>query len=365
MVMGIESREWIVQFVLSDIIRLDILFRNLIVVLLIASSSLRIAEANSLIGPENVAVVVNQSDPQSVEVGNYYIRARNIPPENLVNVTLPKGEPKLSLPVFTKMKEQVINSLDSKIQVIVMVWTTPYAVECNSITSAMTMGFDPDQCSNLCGVGKQSPYFDSPSNRPLKDYGMRLSMLLPIESVDKAKALIDRGVLSSFKLNEASAYFVKTSDKTRSAPREAFYPKVEKKIPSKMIDLIPVEADSIADKHDIMFYLTGTVNVPNLDTLTFLPGALADHLTSAGGDLMGTGQMTVLKWLDAGATASYGTVTEPCNYWQKFPNPLVLLTHYLSGETAIEAYWKSVAWPAQGLFVGEPLAAPYQPRGFR
>jgi len=36
-----------------------------------------------------------------------------------------------------------------------------------------------------------------------------------------------------------------------------------------------------------------------------------------------------------------------------------LLKHYLSGETAVEAYWKSVAWPAQGLFIGEPLAAPY------
>jgi xylose isomerase len=25
----------------------------------------------------------------------------------------------------------------------------------------------------------------------------------------------------------------------------------------------------------------------------------------------------------------------------------------------IEAYWKSVAWPGQGLFVGEPLARPW------
>ncbi|HEU4845882.1 MAG TPA: TIGR03790 family protein, partial [Burkholderiaceae bacterium] len=30
------------------------------------------------------------------------------------------------------------------------------------------------------------------------------------------------------------------------------------------------------------------------------------------------------------------------------------------GATAIEAYWRSVAWPAQGLFIGEPLAAPYR-----
>ncbi len=31
-----------------------------------------------------------------------------------------------------------------------------------------------------------------------------------------------------------------------------------------------------------------------------------------------------LAWLQAGATASYGTVGEPCNHWQKFPNPSVL-----------------------------------------
>jgi uncharacterized protein (TIGR03790 family) len=108
-----------------------------------------------------------------------------------------------------------------------------------------------------------------------------------------------------------------------------------------------------------MFYETGTVNVRHLESLQFLPGALADHLTSAGGDLLGQSQMSSLRWLEAGATASYGTVSEPCNHWQKFPNPAVLLKHYLAGDTAVEAYWKSVAWPAQGLFIGEPLAAPY------
>jgi uncharacterized protein (TIGR03790 family) len=110
---------------------------------------------------------------------------------------------------------------------------------------------------------------------------------------------------------------------------------------------------------DIMVYETGLAHVPKLDTLGFMSGALADHLTSFGGDLLGSGQMSSLKWLEAGATASYGTVSKPCNYWQKFPNPTVLLAYYLSGESAVEAYWKSVVWPVQGLFIGEPLASPY------
>ena len=36
-----------------------------------------------------------------------------------------------------------------------------------------------------------------------------------------------------------------------------------------------------------------------------------------------------------------------------------LAARYMRGETLIEAYWKSVAWPGQGLFIGEPLAAPF------
>jgi hypothetical protein len=38
------------------------------------------------------------------------------------------------------------------------------------------------------------------------------------------------------------------------------------------------------------------------------------------------------------------------------------MRHYLDGETAVESYWKSVLMPAQGLFIGEPLAAPFRGR---
>jgi hypothetical protein len=35
----------------------------------------------------------------------------------------------------------------------------------------------------------------------------------------------------------------------------------------------------------------------------------------------------------------------------------VLVKNYFLGDTAVEAYLKSVLWPAQGVFVGEPLAS--------
>jgi len=307
--------------------------------------------------PENVAVVVNTQDSVSVEVGEYYLSARGIPQNNLVKVSIPPGARKLSPEVFNTLRAQILDNLGPEIQAILLVWTTPYAVSCNSITSALTLGYDAAQCNKTCAPGKKNPYFDSVSQNPYADFGLRISMLLPVESVEQAKALIDRGVLSAFRLNEASAYLLNTSDKNRST-RAPFFPKTGR-VESKKLDIKTLNANAIEDKHDVMFYFTGLTHVPNLASLTFMPGAIADHLTSAGGDLLGTSQMSSLRWLDAGATASYGTVSEPCNYWQKFPNPVVVLKHYLAGETLIEAYWKSVAWPAQGLFIGEPLAKPY------
>jgi len=70
--------------------------------------------------------------------------------------------------------------------------------------------------------------------------------------------------------------------------------------------------------------------------------------------------MSVLKWIDAGATGTYGTVVESSNSVGKFPNPGVVMQKYLSGDNLIEVYWKSVQMPGQGLFVDEPVAAPYK-----
>ena len=116
----------------------------------------------------------------------------------------------------------------------------------------------------------------------------------------------------------------------------------------------------ITEKQDIMFYQTGLKQVPQIQTNHYLPGAIADHLTSTGGrGLSEQGQMKAFRWLEAGVTGSYGTVVEPCNFVQKFPNPEIVIPRYLQGETLIEAYWKSVLQPSEGLFIGEPLAKPY------
>ncbi len=312
----------------------------------------------SVLGPDNVALVINDAEPNSVKIGEYYRVARNIPEKNIVHVKITGGARTLSLSEFTRLKWEIETQLNPAEQVILLVWTAPYAVECNSITSALTLGFNGEQCKNTCSPSKPSPYFNSASRKPFDDYGIRLAMLLPTDSISSAKALIDRGVQSDAGVFRSTAYYLSTSDAARNS-RARFFPPTGLSIPSTGLAVMSIKSDKLVGARDVMIYQTGLAWVDDLDSLNFLPGALADHLTSVGGDLYGKGQMSILRWLDAGATASYGTVSEPCNYWQKFSNPAVLLKWYVNGATAIEAYWKSVAWPTQGLFVGEPLAAPY------
>jgi len=316
------------------------------------------AEKVSVLGPEHVALVINDADTNSVQIGEYYRLARNIPAKNIVHVNIPKAKAKLSLSEFTRLKWEIDSQLHTEEQVILLAWTAPYAVECNSITSALTFGYDAEQCKNTCAPGKANPYFNSNAKRPYAELGMRPVMLLPTDSIARAKAVIDRGVQSDAGVFRATAYYLTTSEQARNS-RAMYFPPTGLNIPRSGLAVMNIQSDKLVGASDIMIYQTGAAWVEGLETLNFLPGALADHLTSVGGDLQGKGQMSILRWLDAGATASYGTVSEPCNYWQKFPNSAVMLKWYVHGATAIEAYWKSVVWPAQGLFIGEPLAAPF------
>lgn len=307
--------------------------------------------------PSQLAIVINDAEPNSVEVGEYYRQVHGIPAANVAHVSIPNRPRKLSMDQFAQLKERIDSQLKPGIQAVLMVWSAPYAVECNSITSAYTLGYDGGQCNKSCDPGKPSRYYNSKVTQPYTQLGMRLSMLLPIDFAEEAKAVADRGAVRNFSPPPASAYYLTTSDAARSSRAQLFPPAGT--LAQRKLTVKQLKADSLEGAQDIMIYQTGIARVDKLETLRFLPGALADHLTSFGGDLRGNTQMSSQRWLEAGATASYGTVSEPCSYWQKFPHPGLLLRSYLAGNTALEAYWGSVMWPAQGLFIGDPLAAPY------
>ena len=309
--------------------------------------------------PDDLAVIINDDDPLSRQIGDYYQKARHIPAANMIHVRFQSGHHAFSKEEFQQLKAKIDRVTPAHVQAYAVAWAEPYRVDCMSLTSALAFGFDVGYCSSGCGPTTPSPYFNSASLSPASDHKLRPAMMLAGTSFEEVKALIDRGVAADHSFPEGRAYLVITSDKARSV-RAGYFEQTAKEL-AGVFPIEILETDAITDRHDILFYFTGLAHVPQLHTLGFLPGALADHLTSAGGQLTNSSQMSSLRWLEAGATASYGTVVEPCNHRQKFPLPGIAMFHYALGASAIEAYWKSVAWPGEGVFVGEPLARPFAP----
>jgi len=306
---------------------------------------------------KELGVIVNDSDPLSIKIAKYYQQQRNIPEQNIIHVKFSTWHKVLPISKFIQIKKTVDKLTPKHVQAYALTWMQPYRVGCMSITTAFAAGYNESFCARGCKQTFKSPYFNSERALPFAEFNWRPTMALAGENFAEVKALIDRGVASDFSNPMGTAYLLTTSDKARST-RSVLFPSITRAFSG----LLPVEMlkqDTIENKQDVMFYFTGKTHVAKIHSNQFLPGAVADHLTSAGGVLIGGSQMSSIEWLKAGATGSYGAVIEPCNFVQKFPHPGIMMHYYIRGNSLIEAYWKSVAWPGQGIFIGEPLAKPF------
>lgn len=327
--------------------------------------------------PADLAVVVAEGDALSEGAAAAYLAARGVPAANLIRVKVNTASATITASDFALLKSDIDTKLAAAapaVQATLLVWASPSRVvgACSmGITSAMALGFDtrycnPSPATTTCANTAASPLYDSESRRPLAELQLRPAMLLGAPTLDAAKALINRGVAADATQPAGEGWLVRTTDEDRSARWGDFAPLPAAWGPALKLNYVDnsaglASANALSGKAGVLFYLTGLSSVANLSTLQFRPGALADTLTSSGGFLPGgAGQMPITAWLDAGATASYGAVEEPCNFQQKFSRASVLIDQYWRGATAIEAYWKAVQWPGQGLFIGEPLAQPFR-----
>ena len=330
------------------------LLRPLAVLLLLSGFA---SSVTAKITAQQIAIVINTQDADSRLIANYYQNKRGIPQENLIKVSMPAGNNSISEKKFNEIYRQIKKQTPDAVQYYALAWSKPFKVACMSITSAFAFGFDKSFCAKGCKATQLSAYYNSDSELPYKELNIRPTMMLAGSSLQQVYAMIDRGVASDHTKPEGTAYLMNTSDKARNVRSRRF--SVIQELLAENINIEQINSDVLKNKNDVMFYFTGRVKVKAIDSNKYLPGAIADHLTSSGGRLFGGKQMSILRWLDAGATASYGTVVEPCAFTQKFPNPGIVIERYTNGESLIEAYWKSVAWPGQGVFVGELMASPY------
>src|SRR5262249_4418035 len=184
---------------------------------------------------DEIAVLINDNDPQSVDVANYYQKTRKIPDQNMIHLNFDQNK---LYPGFTTnngidpadfaaLKTQVDATAGPQIQAYVITWSKPFRIAAfnyystnYSITSAFTFGIDTDHLQIAsCSAMPQNPYYNSNSSKPYTDFHIRPAMMLAGMRAANVKATIDKGEMADGSFPTGTGWFVRTSDTARSNPR--------------------------------------------------------------------------------------------------------------------------------------------------
>lgn len=334
----------------------------------------------------NVVVVVNQNSTNSVQLGNYYCERRGVPPQNLVRINWAGGNTAWSRSDFeasllTLLVSMLSNrGLTNQVDYIVLSMDIPYQVTdtngVNSTTAALFYGFKTDDCTGNCPGGIPGCNLPAASSNayafterifrqtpPIAaDSNSWLVAMLTSSNLMQAEAIIDHGVASDGTYPTQTVWLAKSSDVARNVRYWEFDNTIFDARVAGDFSILRTNSDSPYGLTNLLGYQTGLYQFAILSN-AFVPGAIADSLTSYGGVLYTPNDhTTLLVLLNAGACGSYGTVTEPCNYLQKFPSPEDYF-YQARGFSLAECYYLSLANPYQGLIVAEPLAAPFAKPG--
>jgi hypothetical protein len=345
--------------------------------------------------PEYALVVIDPNSPESLYVGNYYLNARNIPGQNVLyfaSSTTPYAS-------FVSLNQDALfGTLDNRAVAdhVDYVITTPggnYFVAASgyvsdgcspvtrfSLSGVYTMAFISSQVlaggnnSQLANGYYSSTdaarYFTSSTgwaggNPSASGPRYFIGAMLGFSgqrgnTLAETLAMIDRSVAVDGPRPAGTFYYMKTTDAARSGPRDPYYPAAVTSITNlggqaqMILDVLPT------GKQDCLGIMTGwaDLNIAGAG-LQILPGAFCDHLTSYAGAFEFTIQTKMSEWIRNGASGSWGTVEEPCNYPGKFPHARMHV-FYFRGLSLGESVLRSVAYvPFQGLLYGDPLTRPF------
>lgn len=326
----------------------------------------------------NVAVVVNQNSPDSIQLGNYYCEQRGVPPQNVLRISWPGSavtwtDTEFSTSLLNPLLDMLADrALNSQVEYVLLSMDIPYRIVStngeNSTTSSLFYGYKTNDClaceypgctlpeythnayAGTEGVFRLAPPVSASSNS-------WLAMLLTSSNLTQAKALVDRGVAADFSMPTHSVFLAKSDDVNRNVRYALFDNALFSIHLGGVMHVVRTNVNSTSGLGTMLGYANGYMVFP-IDG-SFAPGAMADNLTSFGGQIFeNSGHTDALDFLNAGATASYGTVIEPCNYLAKFPTPMNYF-YQARGFSIAECYYQSLTNPYQGILVGEPLSAPF------
>ena len=361
---------------------------------------------------QQVVLLVNKNSQDSLYVANQYVKLRQIEDRNVIYLDVPKsmyeGTATVSPAEFTKFiwepAQAIIKARGLDDQILAWIYSVDFPIR------VKTDSLDKKQMS-VCGLTflrnkvpdlekvKGGTYLSKlfagpnaqvksrlnsmafetkknglgetvkiPEEMSFLTKGLGAEMPLPNmmlgyvgENGNDVKSVIrsmNLGKVSDHKGVRSGIYFIK-SDDVRSKCRDWLYESVQDMIKMKGVTPTITTNFPVGAEH-VMGIMMGAEKVDPSKIKSFMPGAMAEHLTSWAGEFQKK-QTKMTEWIKAGATATCGAVVEPFANPNKFPSSTFFF-HYVSGSTMMESFYESIACPLQILLLGDPLAKPYAPR---
>ncbi|MBA4106281.1 MAG: hypothetical protein C0485_11030 [Pirellula sp.] len=374
----------------------------------VAALSLLVPQGLAGGGPQNVAVLVNSNDPDSLAVANCFIELRQIPATNVIYVpweldardtTAVKFRDQLMKPALAELEKRgVLPQIDC----LAFSSGFPYLVDCarlwpseafpktsrptTSLTSAAFLyQFLAEERKEMF-LGNVNLYFAPTVNGKTTsrvfsatqgwgpngakvDGGLKyyLSTALGVthgqgNTASEIIASLRRAKSADGARYRGTIYYMANKD-VRSQVRQGGYQAAVDELAAVGVKGVVMQGTAPSNKPDVAGLTTGTSHLPlRTSGSTLLPGALVDNLTSAGGQMMirpeTNPQTRISEFIRLGAAGASGTVVEPFALPAKFPSP-ALQVHYARGCSLAESFYQAVAAPCHLLVIGDPLCHPW------
>jgi uncharacterized protein (TIGR03790 family) len=354
--------------------------------------------------PENVAVVINNASPQSKDVGEYYVKARGIPPENVIRIQASTDDTIQAASYLATIQAPIAAALtranlQDRILYIVLTKDVPLRIAGTggqdgtvaSVDSELTLLYRRMTGRNVATRGRvDNPYFlgtKALTEARLfshREHDIYLVSRLDAFSVEEAKALVDRaartGREGQFVLDQRDALVNRLGEDwlglaAQNLTKAGHSERV-------VLETSPKPAREVTP---VMGYFswgsTDPQNRVRIVKMDFAPGAIAGSFVSTDARTFkepppawlptntndratwfgGSPQSLVGDLIREGVTGAAGQVSEP--YLQSAVRPDVLFPAYVAGFNLVESFYLSIphlSW--QTVVVGDPLCAPFARR---
>jgi len=353
---------------------------------------------------ENVAVVINDASPESKQVGEYYVKARSIPAENVIHIqTAP--EDIVQPAAFVATIQQPIAAalvkanLQDRILYLVLTKGIPLRIAGTggqdgtvaSVDSELTLLYRRMTGQTASPGGRiDNPYYLGA--KPLtearlfthRDMDIYLVSRLDAFTVEEAIALVDRAGQTaregSIVLDQRDALVNRLGEDWLGLAAE----RLTKAGHGERV-VFETTPKPARDVSSVMGYFSwGSADPQNRVRrvkMDFVPGAIAAMFVSTDARTFkeppaawmplnlderstwfgGSSQSLLGDLIREGVTGAAGQVSEP--YLQSAVRPEILFPAYLAGFNLVEAFYLAiphVSW--QTVVIGDPLCAPFARR---